>query len=87
MSDYHINIFYSEEDAGYIADIPDLAYCSAFGSTPTEALAEVERAKAAWLDAARTAGKPIPEPRYQPIIYQIASSFEAVSQCNIRAIF
>jgi hypothetical protein len=24
MKDYHINIFYSEEDEGYIADIPDL---------------------------------------------------------------
>jgi hypothetical protein len=24
MSDYQINIFYSEEDVGYIADIPDL---------------------------------------------------------------
>ena len=23
MSDYHINIFYSDEDEGYIADIPD----------------------------------------------------------------
>jgi hypothetical protein len=22
MSDFHINIFYSEDDAGYIADIP-----------------------------------------------------------------
>ena len=30
MKDYHINIFYSEEDEGYIADIPDLKYCSAF---------------------------------------------------------
>ena len=29
MSDYHINIFYSEEDGGYIADIPDLDSCSA----------------------------------------------------------
>ena len=25
MKDYHINIFYSKEDGGYIADIPDLA--------------------------------------------------------------
>ncbi len=33
MKDYHINIFYSEEDEGYIADIPDLKYCSAFGDT------------------------------------------------------
>ncbi|HID05850.1 MAG TPA: type III-A CRISPR-associated RAMP protein Csm3 [Armatimonadetes bacterium] len=34
MKDYHINIFYSEEDGGYIADIPDLKACSAFGETP-----------------------------------------------------
>jgi len=70
MSDYHINIFYSEEDGGYIADIPDLDACSAFGSTPEEALAGVERAKEAWLEAARRAGKPVPPPRYRPVIYQ-----------------
>ena len=70
MSDYHINIFYSDEDGGYIADIPDLECCSAFGDTPEEALAEVEQAKAAWLEAAREAGKPIPQPRYRPLIYQ-----------------
>ena len=69
MSDYHINVFYSEDDGGYIADIPDLEACSAFGSSPEEALAEVEKAKEAWLAAARDAGKPIPEPRYRPAIY------------------
>jgi len=72
MSDYHINIFYSEEDGGYIADIPDLEYCSAFGATPEEALAEVEKAKQLWLEAAKAAGKPIPPPRYRPAIYQVA---------------
>lgn len=60
MSDYHINIFYSEEDKGYIADIPDLDSCSAFGTTPEEALAEVKRAKQAWMKAARASGRPIP---------------------------
>ena len=69
MSDYHINVFYSDEDGGYVADIPDLDACSAFGSTQQEALAEVEVAKAAWLAAAREAGRPIPEPRYRPAIY------------------
>ena len=73
MADYHINIFYSEEDGGYIADIPDLEYCSAFGATPKEALAEVEQAKRLWLEAARAAGRPIPPPRYRPAIYQVAS--------------
>ncbi len=71
MKDYHINIFYSDKDGGYIADIPDLKACSAFGSTPEEALREVELAKSAWIDAARAEGKPIPEPRYRPVIYQV----------------
>lgn len=70
MTDYHINIFYSDEDGGYIADIPDLEACSAFGETPEEALAEVERAKAAWLAVAAEEGKPVPPPRYRPLIYQ-----------------
>lgn len=70
MKDYHINIFYSEEDDGYIADIPDLKSCSAFGKSPAEALAEVEIAKEAWLESARAEGKPVPEPKYKPEIYQ-----------------
>ena len=73
MSDYHINIFYSEEDGGYIADIPDLAMCSAFGETPAEALTEVEAAKRLWLESAKAEGKPIPQPRYRPVIYKFAS--------------
>ena len=72
MTDYHINIFFSDEDGGYMADIPDLEACSAFGATPEEALSEVEQAKAAWLAAAREAGKPIPPPRYRPVIYQVS---------------
>ena len=66
MSEYSINIFYSEEDGGFIADIPDLDSCSAFGGSPEEALQEVEKAKAAWIEAARSTGKPIPEPLYRP---------------------
>lgn len=73
MKDYHINIFYSEEDEGYIADIPDLQACSAFGRTPAEALAQVEIAKKAWLEAAQVEGKPIPQPKYRPVIYQLAA--------------
>lgn len=72
MRDYHINVFFSDEDDGYIADIPDLTHCSAFGATPAEALAEALKAKAAWIEAAREAGKPVPEPHYRPLIYQMA---------------
>lgn len=69
--DYHINIFYSPEDEAYIADIPDLKYCSAHGETPQEALEQVLIAKAGWLEAARENGRSIPEPRYRPAIYQV----------------
>jgi len=72
MKDYHINVFYSEEDECYVADIPDLRFCSAFGSTPEEAVHEVEIAKAAWIESARASGQPIPEPRYRPAIYQVS---------------
>ncbi len=71
MKDYHINIFYSDEDEGYIADIPDLSYCSAFGQTPEEALLEVLKAKNAWLESARSSGKPVPKPHYRPVVYQV----------------
>ena len=69
MSAYHINLFFSAEDGGYIADIPDLELCSAFGLSPEEALAEVTIAKDAWLAVARESGRPIPEARYRPAIY------------------
>ena len=73
MKDYHIKIFWTEDDQGYIADIPDLEACSAFGATHKEALHEVQIAKAAWMEAASAAGKPIPRPRYRPAIYRLAS--------------
>lgn len=70
MKDYHMNIFFSEEDGGYIADIPDLPHCPAFGETPEEALSEVLKAKATWIEAAKAEGKPIPEPVFRPVTYQ-----------------
>ena len=73
MKDYHINIFYSDADKGYIADIPDLDACSASGRTPAEALKQAQLAKKAWLETARPEGKPIPRPRYRPVIYQTGS--------------
>lgn len=72
MKDYHINIFFSEEDEGYIADIPDLVSCSAFGASPEKALKEALAAKKAWLATAKAEGREAPEPKYKPAIYQAA---------------
>ena len=62
---YHINLFWSEPDDAWVADVPDLRSCSAFGGTPAAALTEVEQAIEAWLAVAREDGLPIPEPRYR----------------------
>lgn len=72
MKDYHINVFFSEEDDCYVADIPDLQYCSALGETPEKAVREVVRAKKAWLKTALEQGKPIPQPKYTPSIYAVS---------------
>jgi predicted RNase H-like HicB family nuclease len=69
--DYHINIFFSEEAKGYIADIPDFSGCSAYGDTPEKALQELT--KEAWLATAREKNIAVPPPKYRPAIYQIPS--------------
>lgn len=73
MKDYHINIFYSEEDEAYIADIPDFLMCSAHGETPQEALEQVIIARDAIIETMRENDQPIPPPRYRPAIYQVGA--------------
>jgi predicted RNase H-like HicB family nuclease len=65
LSRYPSRIFWSEEDEGFIAEAADLPGCSAFGETAEEAIRELEDAKAAWIEAARAAGNPIPAPSTQ----------------------
>ena len=74
MSDYHINVFYSTKDECYVADMPDLQSCSAFGATAEEALREVLAAKEAWLETCRERGLGVPEPRYRPAIYAVPAA-------------
>lgn len=60
---YHIEIFWSNEDEGYIANVPDLTYCSAFGETYEEALQEVLVAMELHLEVLEEKGRPIPTPK------------------------
>ena len=53
MYKYAIEIFYSEEDEGYIAVVPELPGCSAFGKTEEEALREIKTAIELWLETAK----------------------------------
>jgi predicted RNase H-like HicB family nuclease len=68
---YHINVFYSDEDGCYVADVPDLRFCSAFGDTAEEAVAEVQVAMKGWLAENRRMKRPVPKARYRPAIYAV----------------
>lgn len=61
-STYRIEVFWSAEDEIWIADVPDLRFCTSHGPTPHEAVEAVERAIEAWLGAARATGRTPPAP-------------------------
>jgi predicted RNase H-like HicB family nuclease len=62
MYKYTIEIFYSDEDQGFIAVVPELPGCSAFGESEEDALREVKTAIELWLEAAKSEGRSIPRP-------------------------
>jgi predicted RNase H-like HicB family nuclease len=59
---YPAQVFWSDEDNGFIALAPDLPGCSAFGESKSEALIELDDAIEAWIAAARAAGNPLAQP-------------------------
>ena len=66
---YPINLFWSDEEDVWIAEVPDLRPCAAHGATREEALANIRDAIDGWLAVARDKGFPIPEPSYRRIDY------------------
>ena len=71
---YAIEIFYSEEDRGYIAVVPELSGCSAFGETEEKALKEAKVAIALWLTTAKKEGRQIPKPYEKELLKSFMES-------------
>ncbi len=68
---YAIEIFYSQEDEGYIAIAPELPGCSAFGATEEEALKEIKTGIKLWLEIARKEHRPVPNPMERELLKSI----------------
>jgi len=60
---YEIIIYWSAVDEAFIAEVPELPGCAADGSTPQEALVEVQVIAREWIETARELGRPVPEPK------------------------
>jgi antitoxin HicB len=63
---YLVEVFWSDEDEGYIAVAPDLPGCSAFGDTAVEAMQEMQDAMTSWLQAWQAMGRPLPAASAKP---------------------
>ena len=63
MHKYEIIIYWSNEDAAYVAEVPELPGCMAHGDTQEAALEQIGQAVELWLETAREFGDPIPEPK------------------------
>lgn len=64
---FPIEVFWSDEDGVWIANVPDLSFCSGHGDTPRTAVEEVEIAVEAWLEVAKQKGLDIPTPSRKSI--------------------
>ncbi len=82
---YPVQVFWSDEDEGYIAIAPDLPGCSAFGETAEEAIREARDAIEAWLQAARAGGDQIPEPSKLPLHRKYSGKFVVRVPRNLHA--
>lgn len=61
---YCVVLKYSQDDKSYIVSVPDLPGCMADGESPNEAYENAKIVIREWIETARAAGRPIPEPTF-----------------------
>ncbi len=83
MYKYAIEIFYSEEDKGYISVAPELPGCSAFGETAEKALEEIKIAIDLWIETAKKEGKAIPKPVGKELLKAVVEE-KSITQPTIK---
>ncbi len=59
---YPIEVFWSDEDEGFIAVAPDLPGASAWGRSEAAAIEELHTVIELWVKAARKMSNPVPKP-------------------------
>ena len=69
MNKYEVIIYWSHEDAAFVAEAPELPGCAAHGPTQEAALASAKEAIRLWIDTAKEFGDPIPEPKGRCLIF------------------
>ena len=60
---YELVIYWSEEDQGFVVEVPELPGCVADGESYAQAVANAQVVIEEWIETARQLNRPIPEPR------------------------
>lgn len=68
MHKYSINIYWSNEDQVFIAEVPDLPGCVTHGDTHASALANANEAINLWIETAREFGDSVPSPKGRSVM-------------------
>jgi predicted RNase H-like HicB family nuclease len=68
-SRYEVIIYWSDADAAFVAEIPELPGCMAHGSSREDALTNAESAIQAWIETAEEFGDPVPQPKGRKLMY------------------
>ncbi len=66
---YEVILCWSNEDAAFIAQVPELPGCMAHGDTMEIALKNAQDAIQLWVDTAKEFGDPVPEPKGERLIF------------------
>ena len=68
MHKYEVIIYWSGEDAVFVAEVPELPGCMAHGDTPAAALASAQGAIDLWIETAQQTGRPVPQPKMRRLM-------------------
>jgi len=68
-SRYEVIIHWSDADAAFVAEIPELPGCMAHGASREDALKNAESAIQAWIETAEEFGDPVPQPKGRKLMY------------------
>ena len=63
MNKYEVILYWSDEDAVFVGEVPELPGCCAHGADQEMALANTQKAIELWLETAREFNDPIPAPK------------------------
>lgn len=63
LDNYTVDVYWSEEDGSFLAEMPELPGCMADGQTAEEARHNIHAVAQDWIKMAQYMGREVPQPK------------------------